>query len=88
MPSIPYPHWDYSSALDNSGDNNFYRILTSTNYTGPMGPPADETKIVELQNRIAELEKKLNDFIDNPEKVRGIRKVDPYGEENWDDKDN
>ncbi len=86
MPSIPYPPWEYSYEIHTPGGAT--RYTTSTNYIteGPMGPqgaPADETKIKELQEKIVELEKKLNDFIDNPEKVRGIRKIDPYGEENW-----
>lgn len=35
------------------------------------------------KNIINRLEKLLNDFIDNPQKVKSIREMDPYGEEEW-----
>jgi len=32
---------------------------------------------------INKLEKLIFEFIDNPDKIKSIRKIDPYGEEEW-----
>jgi len=40
-------------------------------------------ELKENKEIIKKLEKLLNDFIDDPEKVKRIRKIDPYGEEDW-----
>lgn len=44
-----------------------------------------EKDLAESQERIKQLEKKLNDFIDNPDRVKNIRKIDPFEEEIWDE---
>lgn len=67
---------------------DFIITTTDTRYVGPMGPQGppgvdNSEKVKELEDKIKFLEKKLNDFIENPDKVRNQLKVDPYGEENW-----
>lgn len=40
-------------------------------------------ELKDSNDRIRQLEKRLNDFIDNPEKVKNQRTIDPYDEEDW-----
>jgi len=57
-----------------------------------MPPQSKKDEISDLRKEIEEnkklilrLEKLLNLAIDNPEKAKEIRKMDPYGEETWND---
>jgi hypothetical protein len=59
-----------------------WKIVTSSTNDAPLY--SNDSKIEELENEIKELKKIINEFIDNPDKIRNIRKIDPYGEEEWD----
>jgi hypothetical protein len=86
---VNYP----TSKEDYIWDNGNWR---TGNWTVPLDPLPlpliDNDKVKKLEKeledskeRIKQLEKKLNDFIDNPERVKNIRKIDPFDEENWDE---
>lgn len=65
---------------------NGNRRYTSDNVVSTWYGYDDKVKaeMDELKKEIVRLNKKLNDFIDNPEKAKKQREIDPYGEEDWD----
>lgn len=84
--SLYYINSDRVSCGGSGG--NGYTYTTSTNYTTDnswYGHDNDvKSEMDELKKEIARLNKKLNEFIDNPDKIRKQREIDPYGEEDWD----
>jgi len=64
--------------------NNNLDFQGPTGPMGPQGPPGiSASELTDMRNKISRLENLLNILIDDPEKAKLIKNIDPYGEENW-----
>jgi hypothetical protein len=82
-------YWSTTTTGTDTSWNDYQYSTTYKAYTSSDKIDQLEKELEESKKLIKLLEKKLNDFIDDPDKVRAIRKnlksIDPFEEEVWDE---